>query len=533
MKSDWPADPPHGPNPLDHLRHAIDHAAHLLPAQGPITVFIHHNTLHAFEHLPFEEAVEQAAGVFGCEPYLTEERYRRDLARGRILLDDLRADLAAELGDRASEPVGPSGTRFDLRLAMLQHPLASGSAEELRWFLAETDGLKKIRPEAAAHRDAIVSNTLRWVMRDLRNGHSRDRERGRGESNSASPAWVREQFAAFDVTQLEAGDDATWEAFTVGALWRVCEDGLSRVPDPTPPPAPPIRHRDLLLRVAGVDPDAWVHDVLIRFSAAFLDQGVSHWTLPDQQSGFFQAFCALYSRGLGPPDRWLRGVAAEAARLAAMPPLEAAVESLTALGVPQAEWDEYLSATMLALRGWGGMVHQVEQRGDRVAYEIPAGSLHGFVAVRLLLDRFAAEYAAREALDYRGPLDRLRPFLLARLPESPRRTTEERAVPLFQVAQLLGWTPEELARLTPDGWRALAAEVEAFPAVRRRRVFHRAYERRFREQCLDALALHPPHPARDPAFQVVTCLDEREESFRRHLEEVAPECETFSAAGFF
>src|SRR5262249_22259009 len=34
------------PHPLAHV---IDEVAELLPAQGPISIFIHHNTLHAFE----------------------------------------------------------------------------------------------------------------------------------------------------------------------------------------------------------------------------------------------------------------------------------------------------------------------------------------------------------------------------------------------------------------------------------------------------------------------------------------------------
>ena len=74
----------------------MEHAAHLLPMQGPIGVFVHHNTLHAFEHLSFEEAVIQAAQLFGAEPYMSEAAYRAELARGRIQLVDIDAVLDRE-----------------------------------------------------------------------------------------------------------------------------------------------------------------------------------------------------------------------------------------------------------------------------------------------------------------------------------------------------------------------------------------------------------------------------------------------------
>ena len=73
------------PDPHERLRHIVEHAARLLPAQGPIGVFIHHNTLHAFQHMPFEEAVVAAAGVYGAEPYMSEEAYRREVGCGRIV----------------------------------------------------------------------------------------------------------------------------------------------------------------------------------------------------------------------------------------------------------------------------------------------------------------------------------------------------------------------------------------------------------------------------------------------------------------
>src|SRR4051794_5546475 len=99
---------------LAQLNGVIEHASHLLPAQGPITVFIHHNTLHAFEDLPFPEAVKKGAQVFGCQPYLTEDRYRDALTRGRIRFDGLREVLEEDLGAAgAAEPVPCFGTRLN------------------------------------------------------------------------------------------------------------------------------------------------------------------------------------------------------------------------------------------------------------------------------------------------------------------------------------------------------------------------------------------------------------------------------------
>src|SRR5688572_10054728 len=126
---------------LARLQHVIEHAGHLLPAQGPITVFIHHNTLHAFEDLTFEEGVVAGAKVFGCHPFLTEERYRAELQKGRITLADLEAVLHDDLGAQADEIIEPNGTRFHMRLAMLLHPLRSAPAAELRWFVAQSGAL--------------------------------------------------------------------------------------------------------------------------------------------------------------------------------------------------------------------------------------------------------------------------------------------------------------------------------------------------------------------------------------------------------
>jgi uncharacterized protein YbcC (UPF0753/DUF2309 family) len=541
---------------LHRLSEVIEHASHLLPAQGPITVFIHHNTLHAFEDLPFHEAVKKGAHVFGCQPYLSEDRYREALRRGRIRFAELQEVLEQDLGDRAREQIPCFGTRLELRLALLQYPLRTGPTEELVWYVAEANALQRVRQEvSSAVRARMIAETRRWVIRDLRVGYdpapngpapdpgdSPGRGNGNGASRRPKGGWVSESLLEllerFGASAIENWSDQRWESFTLQALWRVCCDGVRDVPAFTAPPPLAIRHRDVLLEATGIDTDLLVQDRMIPFTAAFLDQGLAHWTLPRRDQGFYRAFCALYRLPWGPPDRWLRGLAAEVGRLQdeGVGPLESILESLTILGVVEEEWERFLSATFLALRGWAGMVQQVEIRGDRAAHPVPAGSLVEFLAVRLLLDRFAAAYTARTVLGITTPVSSF--WRLARGWVDPQwpPSVEQRAFPVFQLAQVLGLSPDVLHRLTRPQWRVIVAEIESFSALERRRIFHMAYEQRFRTQTLDAIALHAGQangPPTAPRSQVVCCLDDREESFRRHMEELEPGIETFGAAGFF
>ncbi len=49
---------------------------HYLPAQAPLKDFIHHNTLHAFQNLKWDNAIRKAEKMFGYKVSLSLEEYR-------------------------------------------------------------------------------------------------------------------------------------------------------------------------------------------------------------------------------------------------------------------------------------------------------------------------------------------------------------------------------------------------------------------------------------------------------------------------
>jgi uncharacterized protein len=507
----------HHPESEDPFQTAVHHAAHLLPAQGPIGVFIHHNTLHAFEHLTFEEAVVEAGKVYNCQPFMSAEWFRQEYSRGRIKDVDIKAIIEAETPQESRIAETVSWRAF--KTALLLYPIHEVEGAGLRWHLNETGALWRFRQEVDhSTRDRLKSDILEW----LQNAPERLTER----VGALPDEWDQQS-----LQQLIKSNPAK---VAVRALWTTCRrvthkanlDRFQSVPKTL------VRHRDFLYFGGLGDCDALVHPFLIRFCGAYLDQGLAEQNMPGRQEGLFQNFLALYGEASGILPYWLQGARNVLNDLSHrnLSGTESAKESLALLGVKPEQFQQYLLETSLALKGWAGMIHQSHERPDRLNLEVVPASLTDFLAIRLILERFALQWLLSNS-GRQAKLNEI-PEIFGQ-PPVPPVSVDSWAFQLFQVAQFLALTPKQILEWTPEQTDEILGAIYEFDDLERRRLLHLAYERRFKAITLDALALHHVNQPVAPKFQAIFCIDEREESTRRHLEEVAPECETFGTLGFF
>lgn len=521
-------------NRLQQLQSTIEHAAHLLPAQGPIEVFVHHNTLHAFENLSFHDGVKRGNEVYGANPYFREEQFREMLETGRVTVADLEQVLIEELGGEQMRRVGGIEPLWKLRLAMLQYRFHTHSEAELRWLVAETDALECFREEVPFRiREQMIEGVQRWQQLSLADVASCENDAPEEELGTPTPAWR----------------EAEWEAYTIRFLWRVCRKGVEGLPNRQSRRPPLARPRDVLLHATGADIDWYVNEFLVRFCSAFLDQGYADWSMPHRDEGLYKAFLSLYRHRKSPPDRWMRGLKRSLVALwrSHISPEQSILDSLELLSIPASQYNEFITQTLLALGGWAGMIWQMESAADWTVRPAPKGSLKEFLAIRLLLEHQAILYVGEETLGCNNSAHEVVQRAHQRISPHQPMSNDGRAFGVFQIAQVLGWDPARLLALTKDEWQELVSEIESFSGIDRRRIYHEAYERQYRVKALDAFVIHSRNrrkriadnrrqdvkKRKRPSFQIVCCLDDREESFRRHLEEIDQEIETFGAAGFF
>jgi uncharacterized protein len=525
---------------------ALDHAQHLLPDQAPIRVFIHHNTLHAFQHLPFHEAVRAGQRTYGAEPYLSEASYRELLARGRITPDDLEAALRDHPSPTGPDELVPGVLdQLGVRRLMLRHQFRRESDATLAWLAAERGLTQRLRADVpSAAREHCLGSTLLGLRGaldlpepdgPLRFARLVTGVRAPGEAARA----LAEAFSLrLDGAELRAALHADPEPFCVHALFRaaleLCE-GCA---------ASPVRtvarqrclHRVLLLERGGPDIYDFVLPELIRLCAAYLDEGLAAWPMPWRELGFYRAARQLLVAGSPPVSQLMRAVRADFQRQLQreLEPEQVVREALSELGLSPRHAGSYIEQLLLTMPGWSGMFGRLERKPDDRPRSAPPASLLELLAVRLTYER-AALLCALSPL--RITARTLWETAERSEPDESQAGAWHAGYQLFQLASLAGLSLGQLQALGRSGAQAALASIEAFDELTRRQLFQEAFEHHHRAQILHALAVQRAQrgalPTSRPDFQLICCFDEREESFRRHVEELHPNCATFGAPGFF
>lgn len=507
----------------ERLAHWIAHLAHVLPAQAPIRDFVHHNTLHGFQHLPFAEALTAAGALTGAATWWPEAKFRACLASGRITRDDLAAALDDFGVSDLDAPLGRALTRRDVLLASLVEGMEAPAASRLAW----------LRQEDGAEQNFDFGQFLPPTVAFAAQG--------------ADKSWREAVLVRWQELCGRVGKTWTWRA--------------------------------LLEHLSGEDVLERVRGILQRHLAAHLDLGVAAWRNPVRERGFFAAWRASAGFDLAWEMDELPNVRDEVLHLPDSP-LDVLLEELPRLLPDENLWGAYLERLSLELPGWSGMVLWRQDhpgRGDGT----PVAMLD-YLAVRVLLERlltddllrrlaggpltladlpahFAArpeEFLVRDALHQPGlpedlqgraahlvelarhghvEVDAWHHLAEALVPALAAARQDGAAWQLSVLCRQLGLSADDLARLSTDQISALHATATSLTAQQRGQIWLLAYERHYREQLFAALSANHSRQAAPaaPSAQVVLCMDDREEGTRRYLEEIAPDIATYGAAGFF
>jgi hypothetical protein len=360
-------------------------------------------------------------------------------------------------------------------------------------------------------------------------------------------------------------------------------------------------------RLTGTHITGAINDQMIRWCAAFLDEGLAGWPMPDRERGFYDAWRQAAERDL---TCWFLGLNGSREKIRQLPshPEDAVLHSLRTMGIPEKAWTDYLTLHLAALPGWAGIIGWRETHPMYEMQQHHPIDLTQYLAVRLFYEVELVSALCREEWGIAGTVPALHAYFLARpgeyiarsriaagglsdlLAGGVARTAQGRialnwdafthpgygdmrrakglsredqwfrfaemlyadregggeehhaiervyhdAWRLFQLAQILGLSAEDVRALPPDAVDSLLGLLDELPPDTHGPIWLHAFESHYRDELLTMLHPRQRITGRQgrPQAQLIFCLDMREEGIRRHVEAQHEAYETFGTAGFF
>ena len=233
-----------------------------------------------------------------------------------------------------------------------------------------------------------------------------------------------------------------------------------------------------------IDMDAMVHPLLFRILSSYLDQGIATWISPFSNEGFLSAIRQLEKSSA---TSFFRG---KHARELLQDEHTSLLDLLNLVVGEEKLFEHYLFDQQFSHPGWSGMVAVLSDNenalldGKRIDFK-------EFIHFELLLEIDALDY-------YFGEI----------------------------------WSP--ISYRIKEQITELFAPIVSNELAQVRAIWQDAYEKTYYDEVLNGLLSKANNQEEStPLLQSIFCIDDRECSLRRYIEQVHPAIDTFGTAGHF
>jgi uncharacterized protein YbcC (UPF0753/DUF2309 family) len=445
------------------LLHVLEHFEHILPAQASIRDFVHHNTLHGYQHMKFKDGLKASNDLTGAYGFWSQEKFRAAYQKGRINDSDLNQVLLQDNSLDADKIVFDSGNnspikRQDIYRTALIFPIKPLSSCQLKWQIDEAHALQLFQKDcpdtskakliATANKNGLKQESE--IVYDLWNAcvealdldpkmlHAEDLlNLSQEQVDKMLGTFLRED----DIDELQRQKEQAWlkldhsvnkstDKHDLEGLIKnltgvevhadELEHGHSKIATLVRNEArqqleqllnklgTDISLRTLMQRLTGIDVQEDILQYLQRFLASWLDEGLASWH-PDRTKGFYQswkesALKDLYGAINNIPewDEYIESLPDDA--------LDTVMAELIRMDIPEEKWAAYIERIALDLPGWSGMFFWRHQHQGYDGHADVAIDMMDYLAVRLVLEHLFVRRLCRELWLIEGSLSTIRGY---------------------------------------------------------------------------------------------------------------------------
>jgi len=270
-----------------------------------------------------------------------------------------------------------------------------------------------------------------------------------------------------------------------------------------------------------------VYPFIIRLISSFLDQGQSFWSNPYVQKGFFSFLQDDMKATSFFLSGWMSELSQKVQLSMTKKPEEIILEHLEAKGLSHEQAKSYLLDLLFDLKGWSGMVNKLEVEPWQSLTKAPQIKLVDYIAMLVMVEESIDLHLAKKfSVD-----------LTFSYSEKFTLNQTQQALLIYLYHRELDLQLDQLAAMDIEVREDFLKNIFHFRKFDVIKIWHDAYELSFYQDALSAVISHQSKKQQrkvlTPEAQIFFCIDDREESIRRHIEEVNPKLQTFGVVGFF